>query len=55
MKKYQTSRRQSVIDRLEKQLKDGNKTGKKGFVKVPLTDFDKKRINKEMTTLKSRV
>ncbi len=41
---------------LEKQLKNGLKT-EKGTqdVKVPLTDSDKKRINKEIETLKTKV
>ena len=41
---------------LEKQLKNGVKT-EKGTrdVKVPLTDSDMKRINKEIETLKTKV
>lgn len=50
------SRQSRVIDMLEKQLKSGVKTQKKTTdVKVPLTDSDTKRINKELEILKSRV
>jgi NAD(P)H-dependent FMN reductase len=50
------SRQQRVLEVLEKQLKNGVKT-EKGTrdVKVPLTDFDKKRINKEIETLKTKI
>ena len=50
------SRQQRVLEMLEKQLKNGVKT-EKGTrdVKVPLTDFDKKRINKEIETLKTKI
>jgi hypothetical protein len=50
------SRQQRVLEMLEKQLKNGLKT-EKGTqdVKVPLTDSDKKRINKEIETLKTKV
>lgn len=49
------SRQSRVIDMLEKQLKSGVKTQKKTTdVKVPLTDSDIKRINKELEILKSR-
>ena len=50
------SRQQRVLEMLEKQLKNGLKT-EKGTrdVKVPLTDSDKKRINKEIETLKTNV
>lgn len=47
-------RRAKVLGRLEDQLKSGVKTNKKTFdVKTPLTDSDVKRINKEITILKS--
>jgi NAD(P)H-dependent FMN reductase len=50
------SRQQRVLEMLEKQLKNGLKT-EKGTrdVKVPLTDSDMKRINKEIETLKTKV
>ena len=49
------SRQRNVIVMLEKQLKSGVKTQKKTTdVKVPLSDSDIKRINKELETLKSR-
>ena len=50
------SRQQRVLEMLEKQLKNGLKT-EKGTrdVKVPLTDSDKRRINKEIETLKTKV
>jgi NAD(P)H-dependent FMN reductase len=50
------SRQQRVLEMLEKQLKNGLKT-EKGTrdVKVPLSDSDKKRINKEIETLKTKV
>jgi NAD(P)H-dependent FMN reductase len=49
------SRQQRVLEMLEKQLKNGLKT-EKGTrdVKVPLTDSDKKRIEKEMGILQSK-
>jgi NAD(P)H-dependent FMN reductase len=50
------SRQTRVLAQLEKQLKSGVKTQKKTTdVKVPLTDADIKRINKEIETLKTRV
>jgi len=50
------SRQQRVLEMLEKQLKNGVKT-EKGTrdVKIPLTDSDVKRINKEIDTLKTKV
>lgn len=49
------SRQSRVLEMLEKQLKSGVKTKKKTTdVKVPLTDADIKRINKEIEILKSR-
>ncbi len=48
-------RQSNVLKMLEKQLKSGVKTKKKTTdVKVPLTDADIKRINKEIEILKSR-
>lgn len=50
------SRQSRVITMLEKQLKSGVKTQKKTTdVKVPLTDSDIKRINKELDVLKTRL
>jgi hypothetical protein len=57
-------KRKGVIERLEKQLKDGVKNttimvGKKYPTKqsatIPLTDSDIKRINKELEVLKTRI
>lgn len=49
------SRQARVLEKLEKQLKSGVKTQKKTTdVKVPLTDADIKRINKEIEILKAR-
>lgn len=51
------TRRQNVIERLEKQLKAGNKSTKElgKMVLVPLTESDTNRINKELTILKTRI
>ena len=50
------SRQSRVITMLEKQLKSGVKTQKKTTdVKVPLTESDVKRINKELEILTKRV
>ena len=51
------TRRQNVIERLEKQLKAGNKSSKvEGkIVNIPLDEKDTNRINKELTTLKTRI
>jgi hypothetical protein len=50
------SRQSRVITMLEKQLKSGVKTQKKTTdVKVPLTETDIKRINKEIDILTKRV
>lgn len=49
------SRRKSVIDRLEKQLKNNTKTEKKTLKVVPLTDSDVNRIKRELETLKLRL
>jgi len=52
----QKSRKSRAYDMLEKQLKSGVKTQKKTTdVKVPLTDSDKKRIQKEMENLKKKM
>lgn len=56
-------RRESVILRLEQQLKLGTKTAKVsgltlytvGAEQIPLLESDVKRINKELLTLKARV
>jgi NAD(P)H-dependent FMN reductase len=50
------SRQQRALAMLEIQLKSGVKTQKKTMdVKVPLTESDKKRIQKEIDLLKSRL
>jgi hypothetical protein len=50
------SRQQRSLGMLEIQLKNGIKTQKKTMdVKVPLTESDKKRIQKEIDLLKSRL
>ena len=51
------TRRTNVIERLEKQLKVGNKSAKvEGkVVDVSLDEKDINRINKELTTLKTRI
>jgi len=52
----QRSRQSRVLSMLEYQLKSGVKTQKKTRdVKVPLTDSDKRRIEKEMGILQSKV
>ena len=49
------SRQSRALDMLQNQLKSGVKTQKKTRdVKVPLTDSDKKRIEKEMGILQSK-
>ena len=50
------SRQSRALDMLQNQLKSGVKT-QKGTrdVKVPLTDSDKKRIEKEMGILQSKL
>jgi hypothetical protein len=51
------TRRTNVIVRFEKQLKSGNKTTKAEgkIVSVSLDEKDTNRINKELTTLKTRI
>lgn len=51
-----TQRRIGALDMLQEQLKSGVKT-KKGTrdEKIPLTDKDKKRLEKEIGILKERV
>lgn len=49
------SRRKHVISYLENQLVQNTKTLKDGKTVVALTDEDRVRINKELTTLKSRL
>ena len=50
------SRQSRALSMLEYQLKSGVKTQKKTRdVKVPLTDSDVKRINKEIDNLKTKV
>ncbi len=52
----QRDRRRRVIASLKQQLESGEKT-KKGTkdVKIPLTEKDVKRINKEISILEERV
>jgi hypothetical protein len=49
------SRQQRVLDMLNIQLKNGVKTQKKTMDVIPLTESDKKRIQKEIDLLKSRL
>lgn len=50
------SRQARALNVLEQQLKNGVKTQKKTTnTKIPLTDADIKRINKEIEVLKTRV
>jgi NAD(P)H-dependent FMN reductase len=50
------SRQQRVLELFEKQLKSGVKTHKGTYdVKIPLTDSDIKRIEKEILNLKSKL
>ena len=49
------SRRKSAIERLEKQLKMGFKSKGPNFDNVKLTESDIKRINSEISILKSRI
>jgi hypothetical protein len=52
----QRSRQSRALSMLEDQLKSGVKTQKKTRdVKVPLTDSDKRRIEKEMGILQSKL
>jgi hypothetical protein len=52
----QRSRQSRALSMLEYQLKSGVKTQKKTRdVKVPLTDSDKRRIEKEMGVLQSKL
>ena len=52
----QRSRKDRVLSMLQKQLKSGSKTEKKSMDKrIPLTDKDKTRMEKEIETLKSRI
>jgi len=48
-------RREGALKRLEVQLKSGQKTAKKSFDKIPLTDSDKKRIKNQITILKDKI
>lgn len=50
------SRQQRVLELFERQLKSGVKTEKGTYdVKIPLTDSDIKRIEKEILNLKSKL
>lgn len=48
-------RREGALERLEKQLKTNQKTAKKSFDLIPLTDSDKKRIKNQITILKDKI
>lgn len=52
MKHGRELRKKGALERLENQLKTGVKTEKKGTNKIPLTEKDKKRIEKEIQSLK---
>jgi NAD(P)H-dependent FMN reductase len=50
------SRQARVLSMLEAQLKSGVKTEKKTYdVKIPLTESDRRRIEKEIELLKSKL
>jgi len=51
----QTSRRERVLESLQKQLVDKTKTEKKTGDKVELTEKDTERIKSEIDILKSRI
>jgi NAD(P)H-dependent FMN reductase len=52
----QNSRKRRALEMLTKQLATGSKTQKKTMdVKIPLTDSDKKRIQKEIDILSKKV
>jgi hypothetical protein len=60
--KQKSGRRKVVLERLENQLKKGTKPQRISEVghpfqsqEAPLTESDKKRIEKEIQTLKSRI
>jgi len=54
MKKNVKQRRANAKIRLEKQLAAGTKTAKKSTNKVPLTEQDIKRINKDIAILSGK-
>lgn len=49
------ARQQGALDRLKAQLQSGTKTAKGSNERIPLTDKDKKRINKEIAILEGRI
>jgi len=52
----QRSRKSRVLEMLQSQLKRGSKTEKKSLdTRIPLTDKDKTRIEKEIQSLKSKL
>lgn len=53
MKKNRDNRRKSALGRLETQLDNGNKMVKD--TKIPLSEKDIKRINKEIEILKKKI
>lgn len=56
MRPQHKSRRVTVLERLQNQLKRGSKPSKeKNEDLIPLTDKDKNRIEKEIEVLKTRI
>jgi len=57
MKHNQLERRSGALNRLEAQLENGTKSTKANNIynNMPLSDKDKKRINKEIGILKQRL
>lgn len=54
--KQKVERQKGALERLRKQLSTGSKTAKKNEAyRIPLTDSDVKRIQKEITTLEDRL
>lgn len=52
---FKKERQRGALERLRTQLESGVKTEKGGTAKVPLTEKNIKRIEKEIATLESRV
>lgn len=50
-----TNRRRTALKKLQEQLKSGKKLLKDGKTTEPLTEFDVKRIEKEIAILKGRI
>jgi len=54
--KHLIRRREGVVSRLEAQLASGQKPEKGSAVaKIPLTDGDRKRIERELSIVKSKI